>query len=72
MQIVYYVITDVLYIRMKDQKQPVINRRMSDDIVLDMGESEKIVGIKIVGASAHVNLKNIMPVEYKISTGMPA
>jgi uncharacterized protein YuzE len=47
---------------MKDQKQPVINRRMSDDIVLDMGEGEKIVGIEIVGASAHVNLKNILPV----------
>ena len=72
MQIVYYVITDVLYIRMKDQKQPVINRRMSDDIVLDMGEGEKIVGIEIVGVSAYVNLKNILPVEYKISTGVPA
>jgi uncharacterized protein YuzE len=72
MQIIYDVRTDVLYIRMKDQKQPVINRRMSDDIVLDMGEGEKIVGIEIVGASAHVNLKNILPVEYKISTGVPA
>jgi uncharacterized protein YuzE len=72
MQIIYDVRTDVLYIRIKDQKQPVINRRMSDDIVLDMGEGEKIVGIEIVGASAHVNLKNFLSVEYKISTGVPA
>lgn len=72
MQIVHNVKTDVLYIRMEDQKQPVVNRRVSDDIVLDMGYGEKIVGIEIVGASTHVNLKNILPIEYKISTGAPA
>jgi len=72
MQILYDVKTDVLYIRMEDQKQPVINRRVSDDIVLDMGKDEKIVGIEIIGASLHLNLKNILPVEYKISAGIPA
>lgn len=72
MQIVHNVKTDVPCIRMEDQKQPVINRRVSDDIVLDMGYGEKIVGIEIVGASTHVNLKNILPIEYKISTGAPA
>ena len=72
MQILYDVKTDVLYIRMEDQKQPVINRRVSDDIVLDMGKDEKIVGIEIIGASTHLNLKNILPVEYKISAGIPA
>ena len=72
MQILYNVKTDVLYIRMEEQKQSVINRRVSDDIVLDMGKDEKIVGIEIIGASTHLNLKNILPVEYKISAGAPA
>ncbi len=72
MQILYNVKTDVLYIRMEDQKQSVINRRVSDDIVLDMGKDEKIVGIEIIGASIHLNLKNLLPVEYKISAGIPA
>ncbi len=72
MQILYNVKTDVLYIRMEEQKQSVINRRVSDDIVLDMGKDEKIVGIEIIGASTHLNLKNILPVEYKISASVPA
>ena len=61
--------TDLLYIRLDDRRQEVINRRVSDDIVLDIGESNKIVGIEILDASKHVNLDQLLPVNYEVSKG---
>ncbi len=43
--------TDLLYIRLDDKKQDIINRRVSEDIVLDMGENDRIVSIEILDAS---------------------
>ncbi len=59
--------TDLLYIRLDDRRQEVINRRVSDDIVLDIGEEDKIIGIEILDASKHVNLDRLLPVSYKLS-----
>ena len=67
MQILYDVKKDLLYIRMDDEKQSVINRRLSEDIVLDMGENERIVGIEIMDASQHLNLERLLPVSYQIA-----
>ena len=61
--------TDLLYIRLDDTKQEVINKRVSDDVVLDIGEDDRIVGIEIVDASKHVNLERLLPVNYEISKG---
>ncbi|MFQ6057580.1 MAG: DUF2283 domain-containing protein [Anaerolineae bacterium] len=66
MQILYDVKKDLLYIRLDDQKQTVINRRLSEDIVLDIGEGDRIVGIEILDASQHLNLARLLPVEYKV------
>jgi uncharacterized protein YuzE len=59
--------TDLLYIRLDDRRQEVINRRVSDDVVLDIGEGDKIIGIEILDASKHVNLNRLLPVDYKLS-----
>ena len=59
--------TDLLYIRLDDRSQEVINRRVSDDVVLDIGEGNKIIGIEILDASKHVNLDRLLPVNYKLS-----
>ena len=59
--------TDLLYIRLDDRRQEVINRRVSDDVVLDIGEGNKIIGIEILYASKHVNLDRLLPVNYKLS-----
>ena len=67
MNIVYNDKIDLLYIRFDDRKQDVINRRVSEDIVLDIGESDRIVGIEILDASRHVSLDRLFPVRYKIS-----
>ena len=64
MNILYDDKTDLLYIRLDDRKQEVINRRVSEDIVLDIGENEKVIGIEILDASKHVNLERLLPVKY--------
>jgi uncharacterized protein YuzE len=72
MQIIYNPKSDVLYIRLDEQKQDVINQRVSDDVVLDMGNGERIIGIEIMDASQRLNLKNIFPVEFQVSLGAGA
>jgi uncharacterized protein YuzE len=51
MSVVYNDRTDLLYIRFDDRKQDVINRRVSEYIVIDIGESDRIVEIEIMDAS---------------------
>ncbi len=67
MHVFYNDKTDLLYIRFDNRKQDVINRRVSDDVVLDIGEAEKIIGIEILDASKHINLERLLPVEYRVS-----
>jgi uncharacterized protein YuzE len=59
--------TDLLYIRLDDRRQEVINKRVSDDVVLDIGEGDKIIGIEILDASKHVHLDRLLPVDYEVS-----
>jgi uncharacterized protein YuzE len=71
MNILYNDKTDLLYIRLDDRKQDTINSRVTEDIVLDIGEDNKIVGIEILDASKHVNLEGLMPVNYgKLKSAM--
>lgn len=72
MQVLYNSKTDTLYIRLDEPKQDVINKRVSDDVVLDLGAGERIVGIEIAEASTHLNLHNILPVEFKLATSVNA
>jgi len=67
MNILYNDKTDLLYIRLDDKKQEIINRKVSEDIVLDIGEDDKIVGIEILDASKRVSLEKLMPVNYETS-----
>jgi uncharacterized protein YuzE len=57
--------TDLLYIRLDDRKQDVMNRRVSEDIVLDIGEGDRIIGIEILDASKRVTLERLLPVRYR-------
>ena len=67
MNVLYNDRTDLLYIRLDDRGQKVINRRVSEDIVLDIGEDDKVIGIEILDASKHVNLDRLLPVKYEFS-----
>jgi uncharacterized protein YuzE len=66
LQIQYNVKTDLLYIRLDNQKQTVTNKRVSEDIVLDIGEGDKIVGIEILDASRRLNLESLLPIKYEV------
>ena len=72
MQVLYNSKTDTLYIRLDEPKQDVINKRVSEDVVLDVGAGERIVGIEITDASSHLNLKNILPIEFKLAASASA
>ena len=65
MQIQYNAKTDLLYLRLDDRKQQVINKRLFEGIVLDIGKDDRIVGIEILDASKHLNLERLLPVKYE-------
>jgi uncharacterized protein YuzE len=60
MQILYNSKTDLLYLRLDEQE--VINKRVSDDVVLDLGDGDRIIGIEITDASRNLNLDRLLPV----------
>jgi len=57
--------SDLLYLRFDERKQELINRRVSEDVVLDLGAGDRIVGIEILDASRHLDLAHLMPVTYE-------
>ena len=67
MQIHYNSKTDLVYIRLDERNQDVINRRSTEDIVLDIGADNRIIGIEILDASKHLNLEGLLPVKYQVS-----
>ena len=66
MKITYDVSKDLLYVRLDDQPQPVINRRVSENVVLDIGEGDRIVGIEILDASESLALERLLPVQFQV------
>jgi len=67
MKVTYNDKTDLLYLRLDDRKQDVINKQVSEDIVLDIGAGDRIIGIEIIDASKHLNLDELLPIKYKVS-----
>lgn len=67
LKVLYDASTDLLYIRLDEKKQNIVNKRVSEDVVLDIGEDERIIGIEILAASVNVKLENLLPIKYKIS-----
>jgi uncharacterized protein YuzE len=56
--------TDLLYLRIEPDSKEVINKRVSEDMVLDIGDNDKIIGIEIMNASKNINLDKLMPIEF--------
>ena len=63
MQVIYNAQTDLLYIQIDDTHQSVVNQQLSDDVVVDIGEGEQIVGVEILDASEGIDLTKLLPVE---------
>jgi uncharacterized protein YuzE len=56
---------DLLYLRFDERKQELLNRRVTEDVVLDIGAEGKIVGIEILDASRHVDLARLLPIQFE-------
>ncbi len=41
------------------------NIQVTEDIVFDTGEGDKMMRIEILNASKHVNLQSLMPIEFE-------
>jgi len=67
MNILYDDKKDLLYIRLDDRTQDVVNRRVSEDVILDIGVEDRIIGIEIIDASKHVSLEKLLPIKYEIA-----
>ena len=67
MKISYDDRTDLLYLRFDERKQEVENKKVTDDVVLDLGAGGKIIGIEILDASPHLDLDRLLPVRYGAS-----
>jgi len=65
MQISYDSKSDLLYIRLETDIQEITNKRITEDVVFDIGNNDKIIGIEIMDASKNVNLEKQMPVEFE-------
>ena len=64
MRLIYEPKTDLLYFLLDDQTREVNNRRVSEDMTLDLDADDRIVGIEILDASRRVNLGTLLPVGY--------
>jgi len=61
---------DMLYIRLDERKQKVTNKRITDEIVLDIGKNGKIIAIEILDASKRLSIKKIFPAKIEKGPGL--
>ncbi|NQU06465.1 MAG: DUF2283 domain-containing protein [Calditrichaeota bacterium] len=65
MQVHYNAKTDLLYIAFNDRDQQVLNKEISEDVIIDIGDNDKIVGIEVINASKRLNLQELLPVQFR-------
>ncbi len=64
MEITYHRKTDLLYICLDPAAKEVVCQDLSPDVVLELGENDRIVGIEILDASKRVNLSALPEIRY--------
>jgi len=52
---------DAMYISFKDERVQVTTVRITEDIAIDFGPHEEIVGIEILDASEHLDIEKEAP-----------
>lgn len=61
MKIKYDPEVDALYISFKQGATEVTTLRLSEDVAIDLGPKEEIMGIEVLGASEHLGLQRLQP-----------
>jgi uncharacterized protein YuzE len=64
MEITYHKRNDLLYICLDPHAQEVVCRDLSSDVVIELGENDRIVGIEVLDASKRVDLASLPAVKY--------
>ena len=62
MKIRYDPKVDAAYISFKDAHVQVTTMRITEDIAIDFGPHEEIIGIEILDASEHLNIRREKPI----------
>jgi len=62
MKITYDTSNDLLYIRFDTKEQNVTNITVNDNIILDINQDNKLVGIEILDASEMIALEQLFPI----------
>ncbi|MDP2997867.1 MAG: DUF2283 domain-containing protein [Bryobacterales bacterium] len=65
MTVTYHEKHDLLYICLDDRPKQVTNLQVDEDIVFDIDEQDRIVGIEILDASKRVDLDQFLTVDYR-------
>jgi uncharacterized protein YuzE len=58
---------DILYMKLGEAAK-VLSRDIEEDITFDIDKHGKLVGIEVLSASEHMDLKSLLPVEIKQKT----
>ena len=61
MKISYDQQVDALYISFKEGPTELTTIRLSEDVAIDLGPKEEIVGIEVLDASEHLSLERMKP-----------
>ena len=64
MTVTYHRNTDLLYICLDEQAIQVRNEDLAEDVHLELGEGDRIVGIEILGASKRVDVAGLVSLKY--------
>jgi uncharacterized protein YuzE len=64
MTITYHKGSDLLYICLDESAREVVNKDVSESVVLELGEGDRIVGIEIPDASRRMDLSNLLTLQY--------
>jgi len=62
MKITYDTTNDLLYIRFDIKEQMVTNVTVNDNIILDINQANKLIGIEILDASEIIALDQLFPI----------
>lgn len=69
MNISYDATVDAVYIKLIPGRHRVQAREVDDDIVLNLDESDRLVGIEVLDASKRLDLRSLLPVKGARVTG---
>ena len=62
MTVTYHEKADLLYIRLDEKPQEVLCREITEDIIVEVGTEDRLVGIEILDASRKLDLSKLLPV----------